>query len=422
MPDYVSARAQVLDALRRELVGPDPQGLPLAAEGGIVVTEDTAWMPRYQQDNGEEILVRDRPDQRYGIGVLYCAGRQLSRPDELEILPGDGPPASADAEGVDPEIVSPGLARTAADALDQLDEPATSDLDLSGANEYRPTTMAVTFLVEVPEETSVTLRLEAGRYEEREVEVGGRVRTWWFRVPCWLEATWDGQTLQGLGSHYPGTLTSEGLESITVETFAVSRPRDGGQTLLTVGVLNATVGSTPNHFLYQVRFHVTVGNPGRLLPYPEVARPERDDEEGSIDLLYRRWPTFAVGHGCAAGWDLDNAQVTAEPLPTVETPSITPQVLRADGSEVRVPMAPLAGLVAGQDGRDSLAEVLTLYRAWIAERELEAISLEPRHREAARRHLDSCQRMADRMVEGLELIAADETVAEAFRLANLAGC
>src|SRR6266487_4888118 len=66
-------------------------------------------------------------------------------------------------------------------------------------------------------------------------------------------------------------------------------------------------------------------------------------------------PTFAIGHGCAAGWDTDRKtseclRVKGESLPAVDTPSITPQVFRRDGTELRVPMAPLSGLVPGQDG------------------------------------------------------------------------
>jgi hypothetical protein len=211
---------------------------------------------------------------------------------------------------------------------------------------------------------------------------------------------------------------------LDIEAFAVSRPRGGSESLLTVGVINRTAGSTPNHFLFQVHLEVTVtGGPARILAYPEALRTARDEEEESIDLLYRDVPTFAIGHGCAAGWDADRKtgeclRVTGESLPAVDTPSITPQVFLRDGTELRVPMAPLAGLVPDQDGLTSLAKVISLYREWISERETEVAGLDVRHQAAAVRHLDSCKVLADRMQEGLELIGSDVLVAAAFRLAN----
>ena len=38
------------------------------------------------------------------------------------------------------------------------------------------------------------------------------------------------------------------------------------------------------------------------MPYPEAEQSDRDEEEQSIDLLYRKRRTFAIGHGCAADW------------------------------------------------------------------------------------------------------------------------
>ena len=45
-------RDQIIDFLRRELVGPDP-------------------IPPVIQENGEEILENDSPTVRYGAGVLF---------------------------------------------------------------------------------------------------------------------------------------------------------------------------------------------------------------------------------------------------------------------------------------------------------------------------------------------------------------
>ena len=195
--------------------------------------------------------------------------------------------------------------------------------------------------------------------------------------------------------------------------------------MITAGVINATSGSTPNHFLFQVSFRVSLDDAAFILPYPEPEHTVRDQEEESIDLLYRAFPTFAVGHGCAAGWTADRqaahcSEVRGEPLPVFETPSITPDVNRSDGSDVKVPMAPLAGLIDGNDGFRSLIEVIELYERWIQLRESDIPSLRGPHQVTAARHLRACRDVIARMREGLDFIRSDEQVRQAFVLANWA--
>lgn len=425
MTDLIDARANVLLGLRRELVGPDPQGEPFDPSTGSLA-EDSAWMPRRQADSGEEILTRDSPDRRYGIGVLYSRGGRTRGAEE--VVAGEVPPGTPIVED-DPEVSSTQFQASAADALDNLSgEPPSNDLDLSGANEFRPTTMAVSFLADLPPGATITLAMSAGRYQERDVPVGGRTRSWWFRSPCSLAVTWAGDALASGTGRHSGATTSENLDGLDVQAFAVSRPRPGGTSLITIGVTNATPGATPNHFLFQVAFTVTVTGPDAselILPYPQAPHSVRDDEEESMDLLYRAVPTFAIGHGCAAGWDpgvhVDRCrQVRAEPLPAVETPSVTPQVFHDDGTELRVPMAPLAGLIDSEDGLDGLEAVVSLYEEWIAHRESEIPLLNSAHQATGRRHLQACREAAERMREGLELVAAPGPIREAFELANRA--
>jgi hypothetical protein len=420
MAGFIEARAAVLDVLRRELVGPDPQGEPfdLAASA---IDEESAWMPRRQVGTGEEILTRDSPDRRYGIAVLYCGRGRVAVHEQLAA--GEGPPEPV-AEDGDADIAASGFRGQAAQAQEQLGDEPTDDLDLSGANEFRPTTMAVTFLAQLPSGATLRLDLSAGRYQQRDVPVGKQTRSWWFRSPCALRAEWTADDLRSRSGRHLPSATGDNLDGLDVQAFAVSRPRRDGTSLITVGVVNTTPGSTANHFLFQVSFAVSVGGAPLILPYPQAERTLRDAEEESMDLLYRALPTFAVGHGCAAGWTADPQtarcfEVRGEPLPAAETPSITPDVSRADGTDVKVPMAPLAGL-AGNDGVGALGEVIELYERWIQDRDSEIPSLPEPYQPTATRHLEECRDMASRMRAGLDLITTDEQVRQAFVLANRA--
>ena len=425
MPQFVEARAKALSVLQRELVGPDPQGSPFDPENDVI-EEKSAWLPRYQSGNGEEILTRDSPDRRYGIGVIYSKGGRA--PAQQDVATGDGPLEDAVIDP-DAELTTRQFRDHAESNRSDLgDESPSHDLDLAGANEFRPTTMAVTFLVELPTQATVRLKLSAGRYHQHDIAVGTRTRTWWFRSPCWLEARWDGSDLLALSGPQDGLITTDGMDGLTVRAFAVSRPREDGTCLITAGVMNSTPGATPDHFLFQAALEVSVSDPSgsrRILPYPQPEHLSRDPEDKSFDLLYRSYPTFAVGHGCAAGWDAQPnggrcTSVRGESLPVTEVPSITPQVFRADGSEVRVPMAPLAGLIEGDDGMESLEEIIGLYESWIADRAQAVPRLDPDHRSTALRHLEQCTAASRRMREGLALLREPGHVRDAFVLANRA--
>ena len=72
MNQNISNREALLVALRRELFGPDPQGQSIDCSLPIVFAEQQlAYGPFRDKNTGEEILQRDRPTKRYGIGLLY---------------------------------------------------------------------------------------------------------------------------------------------------------------------------------------------------------------------------------------------------------------------------------------------------------------------------------------------------------------
>src|SRR5712692_10227833 len=72
MPSFVEGRDVVLRALREELVGPSPQGQAIDCSQTVSFDEQQqSYGPWRQLGSGEEILQRDPPCKRYGVGVLY---------------------------------------------------------------------------------------------------------------------------------------------------------------------------------------------------------------------------------------------------------------------------------------------------------------------------------------------------------------
>ncbi|NMA75181.1 MAG: hypothetical protein GX963_13755, partial [Bacteroidales bacterium] len=77
MANFIEGRESVIEYLRRELVGPVEIGDPLACEpNGAVVFDDVSDLFKnwHQEGSEQEILQRDNPCHRYGVGVLYPSG------------------------------------------------------------------------------------------------------------------------------------------------------------------------------------------------------------------------------------------------------------------------------------------------------------------------------------------------------------
>ncbi len=442
MSDHVTNRDRIVSALRRELVGPDPQGPALDCNSEVSISDNSQrFSPWRQLGSGEEILQRDSPTKRYGIGILFPSGTETEPEVEMAdagfISPnaaiGDDVETSADSEE---PLTESGL--KTADEIRHRSAPGASerdsgDLDLSMANSYRPGSMALSFLVDLPDASTLVVDVAGGRYRRKIVEVIGKERTWWLRSSVSITAEFSGAAVRsGAGSLLePTNRTNEDAEELAlgVEVFSRVFGEDGRHRLLTVCLVNRTPtgGVIDERCLFQSGFTARVESAdgeARILPYPEGGTELMDDEEQSLAFLYRDAQTYGVGHGCAADWSKPSPEtgrtdwVAAESLPSFETPSITPEIRREDGTHIEIPMAPLAGLVAGDDGFESLAELVERYETWIAARRQDLVRLGADQQLIAERHLEECVLCAFRMKAGLEYLGRQPLARRAFQLAN----
>lgn len=436
-PDHIENREKVLSDLEGELVGPRPAGPEIDCSGDVEFDEwYEAYEPHRQKSNGQEILTRDRPSNRYGVGVLNPAEEALgsgSAPGgdgEMSLSSGEIEPDSDGSEADDgPEVNSYGSG----------DESSSNDFDLTMTDASQASSMAVSCLARVLPETSVKVHFTGGRYTKKEVRSGDRTVDWWLRQPVSLLFRPDPGSLRVEEAE---TVTFEAKDSQNADDLDLSleirtRPQGNQRYLLTVSLVNRTsIGrSREEATLFQSGFEVSIANAsgqGSILPYPDGRSRGDDDsrpahiqkEEESLDLLYRKARTFAVGHGCAADWDKTEpdassvATVSAECMPVFEAPSRTPQVIKEDGSRLKVSMAALAGLKDDTDGFKQLEEVVDLYSGWISDQQDRIPDLPDRYTDAADRHMDRAHRCAERMQDGIDLLRDDSTLRRAFQLAN----
>jgi hypothetical protein len=146
MPNNIEGRNTILKALRGELVGPLPQGKEIDCTQSISFDEvQQSYGPWHQQGSGEEILQRDPPCKRYGVGVLYSlampADDEAIKDQNLEIF-------LAPAVGEEANEVLMPSAQKSMEQIEKRPERSSgdaenSDADVPFVNNSRPSSMGI---------------------------------------------------------------------------------------------------------------------------------------------------------------------------------------------------------------------------------------------------------------------------------------
>ncbi|MCU0691539.1 MAG: DISARM system helicase DrmA [Polyangiaceae bacterium] len=190
---------------------------------------------------------------------------------------------------------------------------------------------------------------------------------------------------------------------------------------LTVFVVNRGQVQEPidRSCLFQV--HMEVRFAEGLLPRPNRRDDASDDWDARVsDLQFRHRMEWAVGHGVSvapirADGSADAKVVGAQTswLPSAEVP----RVVTAELPDVVTEMHRLAQLQSGDEVRRALGSLVEAYGVWIAtQREL---SLDTESRKQTRDVLMHRAELArKRIAAGIDQVANDPQVLEAFRIAN----
>lgn len=441
----IEARETVEAALRQELFGPvagDPaRGQPLKIHAGVVHfgTTEASRGQFHDTETGEEILTSGNPLKRYGVGVLFAGatvgGSPVERTEEHNYEDLDGVTGLAVSEDdlVGPPVEIQGHVRH--------DVADSDDFDLTDANSFKPSAMAISFESRLTGSGTLNVEVAAARYEKLTVHIPGVAKPveWWVRRPFRAVGTISGRTLlqetNRLRVVDVTLLDGPGPIPLALRVFSRPVPRDDDSALriVTVAVVNDAPGSGPSAALFQVDFKVSTFGGAAIVPYPEVELPDRDEEDHSLDLLYRKQRTYAIGHGCAAEWGTVDADglvsfVQATALPTYEVVSLSPNVylsdddgnllVDAEGRRKLVTVSMDALAHGREDGAAQVELVLSQYERWIELREAEIPELLPRYQRAASQHMLRARATLTRMRTGWHLVVTNRQAAQAFRWAN----
>ncbi|MCJ1671847.1 helicase [Rathayibacter sp. VKM Ac-2929] len=363
-PTMEQSRNAVVDRLRAAWLGP---------AGGAV-----------------ELLDQD-PVYAYLVGTLYPTEKRTGR---------TGLAVSTDEDAVVRSDLLPDEETGGDSGMD--DEEADDGLDLTSAFGWAPSTMGMSFL---HDGGSIAVRVEAALYP---VEGDG-----WRRSPL-------SPAVVSVPSNDPAGSADVFNGRARVDW---RNRRFAGLTLTTVSLANAReveegeAKSASADCLFQAAFSCEIAG-GDLHPYPEAVSFTRDPEEDELRLRYRGQRTYGVGHGVSVEWDESGSSPTGLRSVTVPVKTV-PAIKARESSDTFLRLGVLADR---ENARSTIVEGLRQfvdeYSAWVEERRQEADTLNDRR--AAASLLNKMTSAHERMSEGVALLASDETIFDAFQLANRA--
>jgi hypothetical protein len=406
-------RHQLIDFLKRELIGPDP-------------------VQPYIQGNGEEILVKEPPRMRYGAGILY----------PQEILADDIDNTSQTEEeiytsledegeeqvGMNIEIEREGNKRSSDENNDANDD------SVNLANNYMPSALGFSAFVEIPQ-SGFRIYVKAGRYNSgtlSEELSKGREKPpkAYFRESLDTEIIVEARDIPTVSErikmfHIKKDDNSTGL-LLNITNRSTEDMESNNRKLITFTLINNKECSDKHRInnedcFFQVELAVQAADSSDcFLPYPEKKLNAEMDDLKANQLLYRNHRSYAVGHGCAASWKETERRATeicTEIIPNYEVKPILP----AQFEDVSLKMYEMSDYGNLDNTIRNLAEMCNKYEAWIVkQQDIIDSAIQDDYRDVAETHIEKCMECLGRMRDGIKLIQTDNKVRRAFNLMNRA--
>ena len=289
----LEARAIVEAELRRELFGPaddeEPAGRPVDCSSGTLsfATVEEGRGQFHDSATLQEILTIGTPLTRYGIGVLHSGaaigGTAIgdAGEDDLDLTGTPGLAHNEEDPAVAPVEIQGSLRHDVADS---------DDFDLTDANRFKPSAMAISFQCRVPADGSLAVTVTGAHYERLSVHIPGVSKSldWWRRRPFTLRGSVPGSVLMEETNRLKivDTRAEGDAPGIAPTTQVFSRPAPGVDDpdlrLVTVAVVNQVTGTGPSSALFQMGFTVAAADGLVIEPYPEVELPDRDAEQENL--------------------------------------------------------------------------------------------------------------------------------------------
>lgn len=220
------------------------------------------------------------------------------------------------------------------------------------------------------------------------------------------------------------------LDGTTAKVTALRTKISDGLWSLTVMLVNNIdeVPAKAIHCIFQPKITITSEQNDFIFveSNPNSDTTTMDDEERSLELLYRNKKIYGTGLGVSVDWDVDingRGSLWSDFFPEAEVPPMSFDLPNNDiVSKENLSMKYLSDL-DGTDKTQKLSVLKTfidLYKAWIDGLEKAVKVLDTRYQSTAAKNLAECKHACDRMYAGIETLKTNDDAYSAFKLANRA--
>ncbi len=462
----IDARDEYIDLVKKELLGPGSE---------------------FSVPDAEHELISSSPMSRYSVGILYPQGNQVNQDnDETVPLAGDGADDTDEAVQDNPDKDTQGLTgETKADRFAENDETADENLDeeVGLSAQYMPSSMGITFLVEG---NADIVRGKASFATYRRAKISDCIIPFYpdnpddYSVPVQMshKITYDkeNQVLHLIDSvkvkdvssvrhDIPDNLINAAyrfadfcksgfvrephevgfeLDFAGGDYIDCNRELDGtsakitalrtkvrqGLWSITIMFVNglAEIPAKDYRCLFQPKVEVSSDDNSFVFVETNLYADQSgmDEEECSLELMYRNKKIYGTGLGVAVDWSIDsngNGSLWSEYFPQSEVPQMSFDLPQNDNvTTAQLSMKHLSDLDTSDKSQklSALKGLVGLYEAWVNNLGTVAKTLDPRYMSAAAANIAECRKAYARMYDGIRTLETNNQAYTAFLLANRA--
>jgi hypothetical protein len=374
--DYYEFREQIVDALRTDLLGP--------AE--------------------VEEIIDDLPATQYSVGILFPQSKAGDSRENKSLTGGDFAPEENSEEVYGDE---------------------GDDAPVALANVRNPSSMGITFAVDLKVCSEIKVFIEAAKYTALDKNKGEKHISRWQRVPLGPVSE-----IVDLSKSYSKQKKSE-IEGL--ELFVRVR-HDKADEIATVTfvLINTLIVSSKSYeerdskafFQPEIKVESTDSSISPFVERPRRLTSVEDADLKIYSLIYRNAREFAAGHGCSVNWV--SAPDDPQRAHSVATEYIPVYRLPLADSNPKIDSSNLTMLGLATKNRQSVCRHLFAlgesYINWINENKEKLQSSDELrdYIDIGGENLNLCSQSANRILEGVKLLENNDTAWEAFAFMNRA--
>lgn len=250
--------------------------------------------------------------------------------------------------------------------------------------------------------------------------------TGYVRVPHELPDFW----LDFSGSDFIDGERNKELDGTTAKIVALRSKIAEDIWSVTVMLVNELeeAKAQPYHCIFQPKIEISTDmNEFRFIENsPNANINLMDDEERSLELLYRHKKNYGTGLGTSVDWNIDSVgrgSIWNDFFPIAEIPPMSfalPENEILSDDELSMKYLSDLGDADKESRLKSVENLINLYRSWVDDLEIASKTIDPRYESAATKNIAECKRAYQRMYVGIETLKSNENAYHAFLLANRA--